>query len=81
DSDDFNRGDEDADLNTGRELFDPECVAAQEEILFPDDGDTDGDENGDNGSNNGTENGSNEAEDAENGTTANPPQIDDPLTQ
>ena len=35
---DFNRGDDDADRNTGRQLFDPECSEEDEGNLFPGDG-------------------------------------------
>jgi len=77
DSDDFNRGDEDADLNTGRELFDPECVSAQEDILFPDD-DTGG--NGDDGSNGDTGDGSGIEGDTGDDASASPDPVTDPLT-
>ncbi len=82
DSDDFNRGDEDADLNTSRELFDPECVAADEELLFPEEDDTNGD-NGDtgNGNNGDTGNGDNEGTDNSDDTSAEPDPLDDPIVQ
>ncbi len=79
DNDDFNRGEEDAELNTGRELFDPECFAEQEGLLFPDDDDENGDNNGD--GDNGSDNGTNDGEDGENGTSAETDPIPEPIVQ